>query len=81
MLQIKDDVYHTLDDAGNSVELVSDTFDADRSDGKTFQRGEQNAAKCVTDGSCVSRLKRAELETAKGIGSIEHYDLIRFLEC
>ena len=37
LLQVQDDVDDILDNSGNGVELVSDTLDFYRGDGKSFQ--------------------------------------------
>ena len=81
LLEVEDDVHHVLYHAGDCVKLVLDTLDADGSNGKTLQRREQNAAKRVTNGGRITGLQRAELKAAEGIGSVQHYHLVRFLEC
>ena len=81
LLEIQNDVLHSLDDSRNGRKLLVHAGNLYRADSKTFQRREQNAAEGVSDGLSIARLKWPELETADGVRSFEHYDLIRFLKC
>ena len=81
LLEVQDDVLHTFDHTGNGRELLVHAVDPDLTDGKTFQRGEQDATKRVADGLSVSGLKRPEFETAHGVRAFEHDHLVRFLKC
>jgi hypothetical protein len=72
LLEVEDDVHHILDYTGDSVKLVLDTLDADAGDGKTLERGEQNAAKRVTYGGRITGLQGAELEFAELIVGFQH---------
>ena len=80
LLEVEDDVLHSLDYSGNGLELVLYAFDLDLADGKTLQRGQQNATESIADGLTVTRLERPEFETADGIGAFEHYNLVGFLK-
>ena len=81
LLQVQDDVLHSLNHAGDGLELVLNTRDLDLRDSETFERVEKDATEGVTDGLSVARLKRPELETAHGLGAFEHDHLVRFLKC
>ncbi len=81
LLEIKNDVLHSLDHTRNRRELLVHAGDLDLTDSKTFQRGEKYASESVTDSLAVSRLERPELKAADSIGAFEHYHLVRFLKC
>ena len=81
LLEVEDDVLHTFDDAGDVCEFLVDTGNAYLADGKTFKRCKENATKGVAYGLAVTRLKGAEFETSESLGTFEHDNLVRFLEC
>ena len=58
LLEVEDDVRHVLDDALEGRELVENAFDADGGDGRSLDRGEQDAAERVTDRRTEATLER-----------------------
>ena len=81
LLQLEDDVQHILHHTGDSGKLVIDTGDLDSRDCVTLQRREQNTTQSVTDSHAESGLQRSELELSERRSGLEHYNLLRFLEC
>jgi hypothetical protein len=56
--EIENDVHDIFNDSGKSAELVLNAFNFHRSDGGTFKRAEEHAAKRVSYGVPVTGLKR-----------------------
>ena len=62
-------------------ELMVDSFDLYRCNGKTFERREEYPSQRITDSNTIARFKRAELELAVLVVRFKHYNFIRLLEC
>ena len=81
LLQVENDVLHTLDDTGDSLKFVLNPGNLNLGDSETFQGGEQNATESVADGLAVARLQGPELKASHGLGAFKHDHLVRFLKC
>ena len=81
LLEVEDDVLHTLDNAGNGLELLVNSDNLDLGNRKTLERCKKNASESIADSLAVSGLKRTEFKAAHGIGAFEHDHLVGFLEC
>ena len=68
LFQIQDDLNDVFDDARDSGELVFNTANLHRSDGGTFQGGEEHAADGVSEGMAVTFVKRLGDELSVGLG-------------
>src|SRR3954452_23678358 len=63
-LEVEDDVGHVLLDALDRRELVGDALDPDAGDGRTGERGEENAAQRVAERVAEAAIERLDRERA-----------------
>ncbi len=81
LLEIQDDVDHTLHHPRDSGKLVVYTGYLDRRNRITLQRREQDTTQSVTDSHSESGLQRSEFEFPERRSGFKHNNLFRFLEC
>ena len=82
LLEVEDDVGHVLDHALERRELVEHALDADGGDGRSLDRGEQDAPQRVTDRRAEAALERLSGEPpvvrGESLGIV--IELLGFLE-
>jgi hypothetical protein len=82
LFEVENDIRHVFDDALERRELMKNAFDANRSDRRTLDGGEQDPPQRVPDGGSESTLERLGDETpvirGKGLGIV--IELLGFLE-
>ncbi len=81
LLEVEDDVGYIFLDTGHGVKLMLNAIDANRGNGKTLERGEENATERITYSYAISGLQWLELELTEEIIGLQHDDLVRFLKC